>query len=189
MWVTRLQEALLLASELHASQTRKGTTIPYLAHLLGVAATTMEHGGGEDEIIAALLHDAVEDQGGLPTLERIRSAFGDRVAYLVMGLTDAIVEPEPPWRARKAQYLAHLEKSDDSVRLVSMADKLYNAQSIVRDLRKNGTATLDRFTGGRDGTVWYYQALAAAHRKTSSRDSALLGELARVVEDLAQRAA
>jgi (p)ppGpp synthase/HD superfamily hydrolase len=202
---SRFQRALLLASELHATQTRKGTRIPYVAHLLGVAATVMEHGGGEDEAIAALLHDAVEDQGGDATAERIRAAFGERIRELVLALSDwpssrpkgevvpraatSTVEPKPPWRARKEQYLAHLAATDDAVRLVSMADKLYNAQSLARDLRAHGAATLDRFTGGREGTLWYYEALVATYAKTSSRGTALFAELAEVVVELRSLAA
>jgi (p)ppGpp synthase/HD superfamily hydrolase len=175
--VTRFQRALLLASELHATQTRKGSGTPYIAHLLGVASTTMEHGGNEDETIAALLHDAVEDQGGDATAQRIRAELGDRVAELVLALSDSTVEPKPPWRARKEAYLAHLATTDDGVRLVSMADKLYNALSIVRDLRRHGPSTFERFTGGREGTLWYYDALVGTYAQTSSQSTALFAEL------------
>ncbi|MEO6954919.1 MAG: HD domain-containing protein [Polyangia bacterium] len=185
---SRFPEALVLANELHQTQTRKGKKTPYIAHLLGVASITLEHGGNEDQAIAALLHDAVEDQGGLPTLERIRTAFGDVVAELVVGLTDAVVEPKPPWRARKEQYLEHLAKSTDAVRLVSMADKLYNVQTIVRDLRAEGLDTFKRFNGGLEGTLWYYRALVETYRNTSSHRMPLFGELDRAVQELEARA-
>ena len=136
----RFDRALVLASTLHRKQVRKDSGIPYVAHLLGVASLALEHGADEEQAIAALLHDAVEDQGGIPTLERIRAEFGDRVAGLVMALTDAVTQPKPPWRKRKEDYLAHLVDAPDEVLLISACDKLHNARSIVEDHRHVKTA-------------------------------------------------
>ena len=127
--------ALDYAVRLHDGQMRKGTDIPYVSHLLAVAALVMESGGDQDETIAALLHDAVEDCGGRPVLNEIRSRFGDRVADIVDGCTDAYTEPKPPWKARKEQYLHHLEDASESILLVSNADKLHNARAILTDYR------------------------------------------------------
>src|ERR1700691_4097254 len=129
----RFDAAFLLASELHRSQMRKSSKIPYISHLLAVAGLVLEHGGTEDEAIARLLHDAVEDQGGQPTLELIRREFGEEVADLVFALSDTDVTPKPPWRARKEEYLCHLEEAPIRVLRVSAADKLHNVRAIVRD--------------------------------------------------------
>src|SRR5947209_18212527 len=134
----RFEEALAFAARLHASQTRKGGAVPYVAHLLAVAAIALEHGAGEDAAIAALLHDAVEDQGGAATREEIRRRFGDAVAAVVDGLTDSD-SPDPdrklPWRQRKEAYIAHLPTASADVRLVAVADKLHNARTILAELR------------------------------------------------------
>ncbi|MEM1426197.1 MAG: HD domain-containing protein [Cyanobacteria bacterium P01_H01_bin.130] len=156
----RFSEALVFAEQLHRNQARKGSGAPYMAHLLGVSSLVLEAGGDEDEAIAALLHDAVEDQGGLPTRDRIQDQFGDRVAGIVMACSDSTgTGPKPPWRDRKERYIAHLRTAPPSVRLVSMADKLYNLRSIVRDYRLMGDALWERFRGRRDGTLWYYRTL------------------------------
>jgi (p)ppGpp synthase/HD superfamily hydrolase len=158
----RYGAALQVAFDLHADQVRKGSGVPYFAHLAGVSSLVLEHGGTEDEAIAALLHDAVEDQGGRETLTRIATQFGDHVAAIVEGCTDALDVPKPPWRARKERYLDHLGSAPASVQLVSACDKLYNAQSIVRDHHSVGEQVWTRFTEGRDGVLWYYRSLAAA---------------------------
>ena len=119
MYGPRFDDALPYAARLHRDQVRKGSGIPYITHLLAVAAIVGEHGGGEDEVIAALLHDAVEDQGGQPRLEEIRARYGDAVAAIVWGCTDADTIPKPPWRARKEAYVAHLADASPGVRLVS----------------------------------------------------------------------
>lgn len=178
----RFLEALEYAAELHARQTRKGTDTPYVAHLLGVCALVIEHGGGEDEAIAALLHDAPEDQGGRATLETIRARFGPRVAAIVEACSDTLETPKPPWRARKEQYLAHLEHADDGMRLVSVADKLYNARSVLDDLKQTGEAVFERFTGRKEGTLWYYRALSERFTRLGPR--ALAAELERVVSEM-----
>ena len=134
----RLHEALSYAATLHADQQRKASGEPYLAHLLAVAALVMEYGGNEEETIAALLHDAVEDQGGMATLAEIRRRFGPAVAEIVEGCSDTAVAPKPPWRQRKEAYIARLRTRPASVRLVSAADKLHNARSILREYRRQG---------------------------------------------------
>jgi GTP pyrophosphokinase len=181
----RFERALVLAAQLHQQQTRKGTSIPYVSHLLAVASLVIENGGDEDCAIAALLHDAVEDQGGRATLERIRAEFGDRVAKLVEACTDAEVTPKPPWRARKEQYIAHLAEASDAARLISAADKLHNARAILADHRELGDALWERFNGGREGTLWYYQALVAAF--VAKGRNRVVDELERTVTELVQR--
>lgn len=181
----RFDRAFLLASALHRRQVRKESGVPYLSHLLAVTALALEHGADEDQAIAALLHDAVEDQGGLPTAARIRDGFGTRVHDLVMALTDAVVVPKPPWRARKETYLAHLANTADDVLLVSACDKIHNARCILADHRASGPAVWQRFTGGRDGTLWYYRELAAIFaRRGPAGPAALLGELAAAMQRL-----
>lgn len=155
----RLSEAAALALTLHADQQRKGTEIPYIAHLLSVAALVLEHGGDEELAIAGLLHDAVEDCGA-EHLATIAARFGARVAAVVQDCTDADSFPKPPWQARKQAYLAHLETAGPDALLVSACDKLHNARAIVSDLRTHGPAMFARFKAGQAGTLWYYRALA-----------------------------
>ncbi len=183
----RFDQALVYAHQLHARQTRKGTTIPYIGHLLAVTSIVIENGGTEDEVIAALLHDAVEDAGGAATREEIRRRFGENVAAIVDGLTDTDQTPKPPWRARKEAYLAHLNEASSSVLLVSLADKIHNATSILRDLRNEGDGVWSRFTGGKEGSLWYYRALVAAFR-ARGQFPALTEELDRIVKELEQTA-
>ncbi|RKQ90875.1 HD domain-containing protein [Solirubrobacter pauli] len=157
----RFDRAVRLARELHAAQQRKGTQIPYLAHLLGVASLVLEDGGSEDEAIAGLLHDAVEDQGGARTLREIEQLFGREVAHIVAACSDTDVVPKPPWRERKEAYIAHLATAHPSVLRVSLADKLHNARAIQYDLQ-SGADVWRRFNAGRDEVLWYYGALADA---------------------------
>ncbi|MBA2278017.1 MAG: HD domain-containing protein [Chloroflexia bacterium] len=179
---SRFDDALIYARQLHATQVRKGTTIPYFAHQLAVTSIALEHGGGEDESIAALLHDAIEDQGGPATRAEIRDRFGDNVVAIVDGCTDAETIPKPPWRERKEDYVAHIAVSSPAVRLVSAADKLHNARSILADYRQLGEALWSRFNGGREGTLWYYRALVDVFRSVES--SRLVDELDRTVSEL-----
>jgi (p)ppGpp synthase/HD superfamily hydrolase len=164
----RFDAALALAIALHRGQRRTGSGVPYIAHLLSVSALVLEDHGGEDEAIAALLHDAVEDQGGLPTLARIRERFGDAVADIVLANSDETWDdPErrttkAPWRARKEKYIADVAHKSPGALRVSLADKVHNARAIVADLALVGPALWDRFTGRRDGTLWYYRALGEA---------------------------
>lgn len=156
------QKALNFAFELHRDQERKGSGVPYFAHLIGVSSLVMEFGGDEDLAIAGLLHDAVEDQGGLETAEQIRERFGERVAHVVLACTDSHEEPKPPWQERKQRYLDKLSTATTDATLVSSCDKLYNLQAIVDDLHAHGDEVWSRFTGGKDGVLWYYQEL---HRR------------------------
>lgn len=179
---SRFTQALTYATELHSDQVRKGSGVPYVAHLLGVTSLALEYGADEDEAIAALLHDAIEDQGGVATGEEIRHKFGDRVTEIVQGCTDSHSTPSPPWRERKQAYIAHIPTASASVKLVSACDKLYNARSILKDYRKIGDKLWERFTGKRDGTLWYYRSLVTAFREGGS--TPLVDELDRVVSEL-----
>ncbi len=178
----RFGEALVYATRLHAAQTRKGSGAPYVAHLLKVCGTALEHGADEDEAIAALLHDAVEDQGGAPVGEEIRRRFGDRVARIVAGCTDSDRTPKPPWRERKESYLARLRHAPASVRLVSACDKLDNVRSLVAAYRTLGESLWDRFRGGHDGTLWYHRRVVEVLKEAGTNP--LVEELARAVAEL-----
>jgi (p)ppGpp synthase/HD superfamily hydrolase len=179
---TRFEEALAYAAHLHAGQTRKGSDIPYIGHLLGVTSIVIQYGGDEDQAIAALLHDAAEDQGGRDTLAQIRGRFGDAVADIVAGCTDSWTTPKPPWQARKEAYIAHLAHASQAELLVASADKLHNARTILSDYRVVGEAVWDRFTGRKTGTLWYYHALVDVLR--THYPSPVVEELARVVSEL-----
>ena len=181
----RFERALVYASRIHASQVRKGSGVPYVSHLLGVAALVLEGGGDEDQAIAALLHDAAEDQGGEPRIADIRAHFGDRVARIVRACTDTTEDPKPEWRTRKRRYIAHLPEEEPDVWLVSVADKLHNARSILADYRLHGDPIFDRFTGAKEGTLWYYRALVDAYRRIGF-ESPLLDELRRTVTTLVE---
>ncbi len=183
----RFIEALAYAAGLHAGQRRKISGAPYAAHLLSVAATVLEHGGGEDEAIAALLHDAVEDQGGLATRAIIAERFGEQVARIVDGCSDCHTAPKPPWRERKERYITHMRQAASSVRLIAAADKLHNARSLLADHRRLGDAMWQHFRGGRDGTLWYYRAVVDALRASDERP--IVDELARAVAELEGEAA
>ncbi len=177
----RFDRGLQLAAGHHRAQLRKGTEIPYVSHLLGVTSLVLEMGGSEDEAIAALLHDAVEDGGGEPMLARIRAEFGDDVARIVRANSDTIVEPKPPWLARKQDYVASISgKRPDELR-VSLADKLHNTRAIVRDFRTHGNVVWERFTAGERGVRWYYRAMYDA---LSARRSELGPAAAPVLDDL-----
>jgi (p)ppGpp synthase/HD superfamily hydrolase len=178
----RFNDAFLYAADKHATQKRKKTDVPYISHLMAVAALVLEAGGGEDEAVAALLHDVVEDCGGHPVLDEIRSRFGNQVAEIVDGCTDAYTIPKPPWKARKLEYLDHLREAGDGVRLVSAADKLHNVRTILADFRKDGDSVWERFSGRRDGTLWYYRAVLDVLRE--GKPNRLIEELQRVVTEL-----
>lgn len=180
----KFQDALVYGTELHAGQPRKGTDIPYVSHLLAVSSIVMENGGDEDEVIAAFLHDAAEDKGGREVLDDIQTKFGKKVADIVAGCTDAWTKPKPEWRERKEQYLAHLNEGvSTSVLLVSCADKLHNARSILSDYRRIGESLWKRFKGGKDGTLWYYRSLIDAYQHLNA-NSNIVDELNRVVTEL-----
>jgi (p)ppGpp synthase/HD superfamily hydrolase len=179
---SQFEQALHYAVLVHAGQLRKGTAIPYLAHLLGVASIALEYGGTEVEAIGALLHDAGEDAGGRGRIEDIRQRFGNAVADIVQGCTDSEVIPKPEWRERKEKYIAHVSAASHSVRLVSASDKLHNARAILRDLRTQGENLWPRFTGGKKGTIWYYRELYDAFAKVEKNE--LVEELDRVVSEI-----
>ena len=177
----RFDQALAFAASLHREQTRKGTSIPYISHLLAVCGIVLEHGGDENAAIGALLHDAAEDQGGQPTLDLISHMYGDAVAQIVADCTDAWTEPKPDWRPRKEAYIASLDHKAARSLLVSLADKVHNVRAISSDYRQMGEALWSRFTGGRE-TLWYYGALADAFtRKLPGR---LAAEFQRDVDEL-----
>ena len=175
----RFDRAFAHASRLHRQQRRKGTDIPYLSHLMSVAALVLEHGGTEDQAIAALLHDAVEDQGGQPVLDEIEERFGEGVARIVDECTDSRVEPKPPWRERKEAYIAKLPEKAPETLLVSLADKTHNARAILGDYRQLGDDLWARFNGGREGTLWYYRTLSEFYAQ--ALPGPLASELARAV--------
>lgn len=178
----RFAEAFAFAAEQHSGQTRKRTRVPYISHLMSVAALVLEAGGDEDQAIAGLLHDVVEDCGGEPMLTEVRTRFGDRVAAIVDGCTDAYTVPKPPWKQRKLEYLTVLREADDDIRLVSAADKLHNVRTILADYRSEGSSVWDRFNGRREGTLWYYRAVLDV--LLEGKPNRLIAELQRAVEEL-----
>ena len=186
---SRFEEAMVYAHQLHRAQTRKGNGngTPYMAHLLSVAALVLENGADEDIAIAALLHDAVEDQGGLQTAKEIETRFGKRVLSIVEGCTDTDQEPKPPWRERKEQYLNHLTtERDPAILLVSICDKLHNLRSTQGDLRLSGNVIWERFRGGQEGSLWYYRTLLETYRAIpiDAPPQPLIEELERVLMDV-----
>ena len=183
MLTSRFKEALAYAFHLHSAQLRKGSGVPYMAHLLSVCGLVLEEGGDEDQVIAALLHDAAEDQGGAATLAEIRERFGKKVGEMVLACSDSLVSPRPPWRERKEAYIAHLPEAPADSLLVSVADKLHNARCILRDLRGLGEDVWDRFQGGRKGSLWYYRSMAQT-LKEARAPARLVAELDRVVTQI-----
>jgi GTP pyrophosphokinase len=184
MDVFRLSDAFAYAAELHRSQYRKGGKVPYLAHLMGVTSIVMEQGGREHEVIAALLHDSVEDQGGLPILEEIRSRYGSEVAQIVETCSDSTSADKAPWKSRKMAYIERLSSASPSALLVSAADKLQNLRAILFDYRIHGESVWDRFSGGRTGTLWYYQTLSDLYMESGPPE--LAGEIRRTLDQLSQ---
>ena len=183
----RFALAMTYAESLHRGQSRKGSGCPYIAHLLGVASLVMEGGGTEDECIAALLHDAVEDQGGVPTAAEIRRRFGPGVARIVDYCSEPGSKVEA-WIARKESAVRRVSGCGHSALLVLSADKLHNARSLIAAYREVGEDIWECFRGRRDGTLWYYRAMADAIARAGG--SPLLGELESAVsalESLARR--
>lgn len=186
----RFSEALIYASKLHNRQTRKGTDIPYVSHLMAVASLVLEHGGGENQAIAGLLHDSIEDQaehngGAEALLSEITQRFGSEVLAIVEGCTDAESQPKPPWRARKEAYIEHLAETSASVLLVSCSDKLHNARALLLDFREHGDDLWQRFNAGRDQILWYYTSLVKAF-SAAGAPGALVRELDRTVGELSR---
>ena len=165
----RLQRAFRYAAEMHAGQSRKGTAVPYLSHLMAVTSLVLEAGGDEEMAIAALLHDVVEDCGGMPRLREIRKQFGARVAKIVEGCTDSFGDPKPEWIERKKEYLREVKHADGETRLVSASDKLHNVRTILADYRQQGEKIWRRFSGKREGTLWYYRALSDEYTRKPNR--------------------
>ncbi|KAF3891299.1 HD domain-containing protein [Tolypothrix bouteillei VB521301] len=178
----RFESALIFATRLHVNQTRKVGGTPYIAHLLSVTALVLEAGGSEDEAIAALLHDSIEDQGGKPMREQILQSFGATVVEIIDGCTEWDTPPKPPWQERKNRYLEKLRHASPSVKLVSIADKLHNARSLLADWQKFGDAIWTEFNGGKEKTLWFYQSLVQVYRETGS--NSMIEELERVVQQL-----
>jgi GTP pyrophosphokinase len=186
----KFQKALRYATELHATQTRKGTSIPYVTHLLSVSSLVVEHGGRETEAIGALLHDAIEDQPrGGRTRRKIGNRFGQAVLAIVEGCTDDVPgldRGKESWRARKESYIAHLAHASSSTRLVSAADKLHNARSVLADLRVLGDELWSRFNGGKENSLWNFRALATGFGKASGSEGykRLVAEFDRTVTEI-----
>jgi len=179
----RFDRAFRYASHIHGGHRRKGTEVPYLSHLMGVASLTLEHGGTEDQAIAALLHDAAEDQGGQDRLDDIRARFGDAVADIVRDCTDSWEHPKPEWRPRKEAYLKSLESKPDASLLVSLADKTHNARAIVTDLHLEGEKLWQaKFNKSASDNLWYYRKLETFFSRR--RPGPLATELKRAVDEM-----
>ncbi|XFA73422.1 HD domain-containing protein [Thermosynechococcaceae cyanobacterium Okahandja] len=188
----RYLDALEYAATLHRDQVRKGSTVPYISHLVAASMIALEYGADEDQAIAALLHDAAEDQGGLATLEAIRARYGDRVAEIVRACSDSLANTEQgetklPWQTRRQAYLEHLRSAtegDRAFQLVSASDKLHNLLCILRDYRAIGSDLWCRFNAGRDGTLWYYSELIAAFEASNLIPAGLLRQLQQTYAEL-----
>ena len=182
---SRFSDALVYAASLHAYQKRKGGDVPYISHLLCVSGIALAHGADEDEAIAALLHDAIEDQGGAATGEAIRRQFGERVFGIVQECSDSMARDpaeKAPWHERKEAYLAHLRDASVSARLISAADTLHNASTLLADYRSMGEAVWARFNGGKQGTLWYYRSVVEILKQGGR--TPLFEQLDRVVGEL-----
>lgn len=179
----RFEDAVLYGIRIHGEQTRKGTSIPYVAHLMAVTGIVLENGGTEDEAIAAFLHDAAEDQGGKKTLDEIERLFGSNVAGIVASCTDAWTIPKPPWRQRKEAYIKHIASANRSSLLVSLADKLHNARAILNDYQCLGDELWERFNASKGELLWYYRGLVDAFAKTKFKPG-LIKEFNNVVSRL-----
>lgn len=180
----RFEEALAFAARLHRQQTRKASPIPYVSHLLIVAGTVIEQGADEDTAIAALLHDAVEDQGGATIRESIERRFGQTVADLIDEVSDTEVTPKPPWRERKEQYLARVRMMSPGALLIAMADKLHNSRSTLADYRRLGDRVWERFNAGKEEQAWFYGRFLEATETHPSASPDLIAELRRIDGEL-----
>ncbi len=178
----RFDEAVRYTHEVHGAQTRKGKDVPYIAHLLGVASIVLDDGGGEDEAIAALLHDAAEDHGGRQRLEDIRTRFGDDVARIVEDCTDSWSDPPEPWAERKKKYVQHARTLRGGSLRVSAADKVHNTYGLLRDLRNSGEEVWERYSATPDDVLSYYQSLVRAYREAGG--GRLVDELERIVRGI-----
>ena len=179
---SRFEKGLVYATQLHQNQVRKGSDVPYISHLLSVAALVLEDGGDEDQAIAALLHDAIEDQGGDKTRQEIKELFGEKVTNIVNGCTDSEILPKPPWHERKQQYIKKMRFASPEDCAVSLADKLHNLRSILADYHRGDKDIWQKFTGGKDGSLWYYRSLIKVCQQKGS--SYLVEECDRLVKQL-----
>ena len=179
----RFAQAVEFATKLHDGQVRKGTSIPYISHPIAVASLVMEHGGTEDETIAALLHDVVEDCGGQPVLNEVRKLFGDNVATIVDGCTETHIRPKPPWIERKKKYISHMKTASPSVRLVACADKIHNIRSLIADYRQVGESVWERFRANKKETVWFYNEVLQS-LKDSGENRPIILDLEKEIEVL-----
>ena len=187
MLTDRIAQALALAVKAHKGQYRKGTTIPYISHPMAVAAIALEHGANEDQAMAALLHDAIED-GGVEYAKEIQEQFGDEVLAIVEGCTDGVPDAsgyKGSWKMRKERYLAHLQSASVDVILVSSSDKLHNARSIVEDQLKTGNEVFTRFSATKEQTLWYYSSLAEIFERKNSPIAPALLETVQTMKRLA----
>lgn len=178
----RFESALTYAAQLHSTQLRKQSTVPYISHLLGVASLVLEDGGDEDQAIAALLHDAVEDQGGSSTREAIRQRYGEQVTRLIDGCTEIQSHPQPSWKIRKLNYIDALQQAPPEVLRITLADKLHNARSILFGRHELGAAVWDRFGAPKEEVLWFYRRVADVIG--ASLDSPMLKELSQVLKQL-----
>lgn len=180
----RFVDALEAAAVMFAGKKKKGSDIPYISHLLGTCAIALEHGANEDEAIAALLHDTIEDIKPVAEARAAVGRFGPEVLRIVEACSDSDTHPKPPWRERKERTIAHLAGADRSVLLVSASDKLHNARAIVGDLRMIGAKVWERFNAPREEQLWYYRALVTAFRANPAHHPALVAELDRTVTEM-----
>ncbi|MFN2143896.1 MAG: HD domain-containing protein [Anaerolineales bacterium] len=178
----KFEQALLFAIHIHAGQTRKGSQTPYFAHILGVASLVLEDGGTETEAIAALLHDAAEDGAGQDTLDEIQAQFGAEITEIVLDCSDTLEKPKPPWKERKQAHIEHLKTSRPESVHVKLADKVHNANNLLRSLHEHGPAIWDDFKGGRDGTLWYFKGMYEVFSLT--RSGYLMDEFARLIAEI-----
>jgi GTP pyrophosphokinase len=185
----RLHQALELAIELHGKDSRKGNGVPMLAHLLGVCALVQHDGGSEEEAIAALLHDALEDKGELITADEIERRFGTLVRAIVLVASDTPEDyrggSKPPWKERKLAYLAHARGADPALLRVTIADKVDNLRATIADYQRIGELVWERFsTKNKADQLWYYNAAVEAYQAAGYRQGNLLGEMERLVGEL-----
>jgi (p)ppGpp synthase/HD superfamily hydrolase len=182
----RFAAAFRFAFEVHREQTKKGSSIPYISHLLEVAGLVLGFGGNEDEAISALLHDTVEDHPDIVSFEKLRERFGEPVAAIVESCSDASSMPKPPWKGRKEKYIEHLRTAGESVLMVSAADKLSNARAVLKDYRAVGDNVWSRFNAGKSDQLWYYRTVTDTLllRANGGRAQPLADELARAVGEL-----
>jgi GTP pyrophosphokinase len=185
-WLTssKFADALNVAARIFADKTKKGTNIPYISHLLGTCAIALEHGATEDEAIAALLHDTIEDIKPTDEARVAVGHFGKEVLRIVEACSDSDTHPKPPWQERKERYLDRLAREDHAVLLVSASDKLHNARAIVTDLRHQGSSVWDRFNAPREKQLWYYRELVKIFSENLVENPALVAELDLAVTEM-----